>query len=89
MHARKDAHRHVSRIIADKHFIDFENCAELAIQCFCRDVSEIQINLVLGVDAFAFETDLEDLARGNVARNQVAVSRILLFKKIETFLLGN
>ena len=43
---------------------------------------EIEIDLVLTADAIAFEADLEDLARGDVARNEVAVGRIFLFEEV-------
>src|SRR3982750_3258033 len=34
MHARKDAHRYMTRIVAYKHFVDFENRAQLSIETF-------------------------------------------------------
>ena len=45
---------------------------------------QIQINLIFAADAEAFETNLENLARGNIARDEIAVSRIFFFKKIPT-----
>ena len=89
MHAGKDPHRHVTRIVADEHFVDFEDRAELAIQGFGRDVGQVEIDLVLAADAFALDANLEDFARRDVARDEVAVRRILLFEKIKTLLLGN
>ena len=50
---------------------------------------EIEINLILTGDAVAFETNLKYLARCDVARNEVAVGRILFLEKIPTLALGN
>src|SRR4051812_26074654 len=69
MYAGKDSHRHVARVVADKHLVDFENRAELLVQSLRRDVRQIQVDLILAVDAHAFETDLENLARRDVARD--------------------
>src|SRR5690349_607183 len=73
MDTREDAHRHVSRIRTDEHFIDLEDRAELACECLSRNVGQIEIYLVLAADAVAFETYLEDLASGDIPRNEIAV----------------
>ena len=86
MHAREDTHRHMPRIVADEHLVDLENRAELSVQCLSRDVSQVEINLVLAADAVAIETDLKDFARRNVARHKIAVRRIFLFKKVASAL---
>ena len=50
---------------------------------------QIEINLIFAADAVAFETNLEDLARRNVARNEIAVSRIFFFEEIPAFVVRN
>src|ERR1051325_845351 len=89
MNAGKDAHRHVSRIVAHKHPIDLENRAQLPIQNFSRNMRQIEIDLVLSADAKAVEAHLKDLARGDVARHEVAVSRIPLFEEVPAFVPRN
>ena len=37
----------------------------------------------------AFETDLKDLSRRDIARNEIAVRRIFFFEKIPALVLGN
>ncbi len=89
MDTGKDSHRHVVRIIADKHFVDFENCAELAIECFFGNVGHVQEDLVLATNAETIDAYLKDLARRDVAGNKVAVTRILLFEEVPTLGLWN
>src|ERR1044072_7391615 len=89
MNARENAHRHMTWIIADKHLVDFKNRAELAIEGLGGNVRQIEINLVLTADAHAVNAHLKDLARRDVARNEIAVSLILFFKEIQTFTFGN
>src|SRR2546421_3043921 len=89
MHARKNSHRHVAWVVADEHLVDFEDRAELAIQSLGRNMRQIEIDLILAIDAIAVQADLEDFARGDVARHEVAVSRIFLFQKIPTLALWN
>src|SRR5205823_14722263 len=62
---------------------------ELAVERLGRDVSQIEKNLILAADAVAIKTNLKDFARGNVARHEVAVCRILLFEKVPTLALWN
>src|SRR6185369_5993016 len=89
MDAGEDAHRHVTRIVTDKHLVNFENRAEFSIERFGRNVRQIEINLIQPADAHAVETHLEDLARRDVTRNEIAVSRILLFEEVQPLLFGN
>ena len=50
---------------------------------------QIKVDLVLAADTVALETDLKDLTRGNIARNQIAVCRILFFEKVPTLTIWN
>src|SRR5437870_7579710 len=81
MNSGENPHGHMARIIADEHFVDFQNRPELFVERLCRNVSQIEINLVLAIGAKAIETHLKDLARGNIAGDQIAVSRIFLLEK--------
>ena len=89
MDAGEDAHRHVTRIVAHKHFVNLQDRPELLIERLCRNMGQIEEDLILAIHAHAVETDLEDFTCGNVARHQVAVGGILLFEKIPAFLFGN
>src|SRR5216683_1342074 len=57
MHAGKDAHRHVPRIVAHEHFVDLQNRPEFLIECFRGNVRQIEIDLVLAVCAKPVEAD--------------------------------
>src|SRR2546423_11788642 len=87
MHAREDTHRHMTRIVADEHLINFENRTEFPIQHLSRDVRQIEINLILTAHPLALDADLEYLSGGNITRNEITVGRILLFEKIPTLVL--
>src|SRR5206468_7888542 len=89
MYDGKDPHRHITRIVTDEHLVNLQDSAELLIECFSGNVSKIQIDLVLAVYSVTVETNLKDLTRGDVARYEVAVSRILLFQKIPSLRFGN
>ena len=79
----------MARIIADEHFVDFQNRPEFLVERLSRNVRQVEINLVLAISAEAIETHLKDFARGNIARDQIAVSRIFLLEKIPALFLGN
>ena len=87
--AGEDTHRDVARVVADEHLVDFENRAELAVESLGRDVRQIEVDLVVAVDAEAVEADLENLARRDVARDEVAVGRVLLFEEVPALGLGD
>src|SRR6188474_2845172 len=76
----------MSRIIAHKHFVDFKDSAKFSIQGLGGNVRQIEIDLVVSADPFALDADLENLTGGDVARNQISVSRKLLFEKIPAFI---
>jgi len=61
------------RIVAHKHLVDFENRAELAVECGGVDVRQVEIDLILAADAHPIETDLKDFACCDVARDEIAV----------------
>ena len=89
MHAGKDAHRHLARIVANEHFIDFQNRAELLIERLSGYVREIEIDLVLAIHSEAIETDLKNLAGGDVPRHQIPVRRIFFFEEIKALFFRN
>src|SRR5262245_38292991 len=89
MYTRKNPHRHMTRVVANKHLVDLENRAELPIENICGDVGQVKVNLIATADTHSIETDLEDLARCDIARHQVAVRWILLFEKIKTLVVWN
>src|SRR5438132_9616636 len=88
VHTGKDAHWHVTWIIADEHLVDFQDRAKLFIERLRRDVRQIEIDLVLAIDAHAGETNLKDFSRGDVTGNQIAIGGIFLFEEIPTLVLG-
>ncbi len=50
---------------------------------------QIKIDLILARDAVALKTDLEYLARRDVARNEIAIRRIFFLEEIPTLVFGN
>src|SRR5215813_15611562 len=89
MHAGEDSHGNVPRIIAYKHFIYFEDCAELAIQNICGNVRHIQVHLVLAADTHPFETDLEYFSGSDVTRDEVSIGWILFFEEVPALAFRN
>src|SRR5690348_1344976 len=83
MDAGEDTHRHVTRIVADKHLIDFEYRAEFAVQNFRGNVRQVEIDLVLAADAHTVDADLEYLARGDVAWYEVAIAGYFSSRKYQ------
>src|SRR6185436_9696014 len=69
VHTRKDAHRHVTRIVANKHLVNLQYRAELPLENFSGNVRQIEINLVLTTDTHALDAHLEDLTRRDIARH--------------------
>src|SRR6266705_3489231 len=49
MNSGENPHGHMARIIADEHFIDFQDRAQLFVERLCRDVGQIEIDLVLAI----------------------------------------
>src|SRR6266404_4321588 len=79
----------MARIVADEHLVNLENGAEFAIECFRRNMRQVEIYLVFTAYTVAVNAHLKDLSRGNVARNKVAISRILFFEEVPPLVLGN
>src|SRR5688572_6812006 len=85
MHAREYSHRHVTWIVTDEHLVDLEDRTEFSRKCFCGDMRQVEIYLILTGDTMTFETDLEDLAGRDIPWNKIAVCRIFLFEEVPTF----
>ena len=79
----------MARVVADEHLVDFQNRAQFTVEGFRRNVRQIKIDLILAAYPLAFQTDLENFSRGNVARDQIAVGRVLVFEKIPAFFFGD
>src|SRR3954468_22917142 len=82
MNAGEYSHWHMPRIVTDKHLIDLEDGAQPLSKCFGRNMCKLEINLVFTADAFAFQTNLKDLTRCDVTRNEVSIRRIFVFEEI-------
>src|SRR5260370_8760487 len=96
VHGREDAHRIEVRVFADEPLVDLEHAGELLAKQLARQMRHVEIDLVLVlaalgvVDASLFvEAPLEELAARNVARDEIAVRRILLFEEVVARVLGN
>ncbi len=50
---------------------------------------QIEINLILTANAHALDAHLKDLACGDIARYEIAVSRIFFFEEVPAFVLRN
>src|ERR1044071_4320128 len=79
----------MARIVTDEHLVDFQNRAELSIESFGGNVRQIEIDLVLTADTHAINAHLKNRARGNIARNEITVRRILLLEEIQALVFGN
>src|SRR5437870_13918711 len=89
VHTWKDAHWHVTWIIADEHLVDFQDRTELFIERLRRDVCQIEVDLALAVDAHAGQTNLKDFSCRDIAWDQIAIGGIFLFEEIPPLVLGN
>jgi hypothetical protein len=87
--AGEDLHRHLARVVADELLVDLKDAVEL-VQLGRREVRDVEVDHRLAVDAHVVGVDdLEDLARGDVARHQVAVLGIALFEEVPAVGLGD
>ena len=83
MDGREYLHRYFVRIIAHELLVDLDDAAELDVQFLRILVRQIEVHHVLAVNAeLLVDADVENFTRRDVARHQVAVSRIFLFKEI-------
>src|SRR5262245_8598773 len=91
MHGGENLHRRRARINALKFLVDVENATELAIKLMLRDMCQIEINtlpVLLNGQSFV-DTDIENLARRDIARHEVLVFRIALFEEVIALVFGN
>ncbi len=79
----------MARIVAHKHFVDFQDGAELFVQRLCWNMRQVKINLILAIDSHSGQTDLKDFAGGDVPCHQVAIGRIFLLEEIPTLAFRN
>src|SRR5207245_3102626 len=82
VHAGENLHRDLARILADELLVDLQDAAKLDVELPPGNVRQVQIYLPLPIHAVAVQADLEDLARLDVAGDEVAVGGILLFEEI-------
>src|SRR3954471_3397053 len=69
VHARKDLHRRLAGVVANKLLVDLEDSLELAVERGAVDVREIEIRGRLAIDAESVLVyDLVDGASGHIAR---------------------
>ena len=70
VHAGEDFHGHVARIVADKLLVNFQNAFEFAIKHLAIDVSQVEIDHRLAVNAEAVLIhNFENCTRSHVARH--------------------
>src|SRR5207248_2756311 len=89
MYTGENPHRHISRVVANKHLVYLENCSEPLGQNISGNVRQVEVNLVFSADTMTFDADLENLAGGYIARHEVAIGRIFFFEKIPPLGIGN
>ena len=87
MDAREYPHRNISRIITHEHLVDLKDRAQSFGQYVCRNVREIEINLILSGNAVTLQTDLEDLSRRDIAWDKIPVRRVFFFEEVPTLVL--
>ncbi len=76
VHGGKNLHGLFSRIDAEKLFVDFEDAFELAVQSFSRDMRDVEIDGGFALESQLFLIhDAMNRARGDVARDEIAVFR--------------
>ena len=74
VHAGKDLHGNFARVIADKLLINFQNAFQLAVENLGIDVSQVEVDHGLAINAeIVFEDDFENRARSDIAWHQVPV----------------
>ena len=83
VHAGKNLHRCVARIVAYELFVNFQNPFQFAVENLPVNVGEVEIDHRLAVNAeVVLEDDFEDGAGRHIARHQVAILRIPLFEEV-------
>ena len=90
MDGGEDLHRLVPRVDSLELLVDLHDAAELAIEDGGGNVRDVEVDGVLALDAHSHVLHhREDLARGDVARNQVSVPGIFLLEEMPALVLGN
>src|SRR5581483_9736360 len=83
MHARKDLHGHVARIIAHKFLVNLQNAFQLAVQRLTVNVRQVEIDNRLAINAkIVLVNNFVDSACRYITGDQIAVLGIPLFQKI-------
>src|SRR5262249_53439355 len=93
---REDAHRVVVRILPDELVVDLEHPGELLREHVLRQVGDVEVDLELVLPALRVEhaTVLvealeKELAARDVARDEVAVTGVLVLEEVVALLLRN
>ena len=90
MHARKNLHGCVARIVSHKLLVDLENAFQFAIEHLAIDVRQVEIDHRLAIDAqVVLVNHFKDRARSHIPRHQVAVLRIPLLQEVPALALRN
>ena len=96
VHGGEDAHRVLVRVLADELLVDLEDAGELLAEHLARQVRHVEVDLVLVLAALRVEDAaplvealLEELAAGDVARDEVAVAGVLLLEEVVAVALGD
>ena len=90
VHAGKNLHRSIARIVAHKLLVDFENAFELAVERRAIDVCQVEVDHGLAIDAeLVLIDDFVDGAGGDIPRHEIAILWIPLLQKIPAIRFGN
>ena len=82
VHAGKDLHRDLARVLAHELLVDLEDAPELDVELLPRNVRQVQVDLPFSADSVPHQADLEDLARRDVPGHEVPVRRVLLLQEV-------
>ena len=87
----EDLHRRLAWVDPLELLVNVENATQLLVEVSRGNVRDVEVDaqpILLDRQPFV-RADVENLARGNVARHQVAVFRIALFEEVIPLGLGN
>ena len=84
MHGGKDFHGMIARVDALEFLVNLQDPAQLAVQFATWNMRQIQVHALLArLNAQALvHADVENLARRNVSRHQIAVFRITFLQEV-------
>ena len=91
MDGGKNLHRRRAGIGALELLVDFQNAGQLPVQQVARQVGHVEIDahpVRLRAESL-LDADLENLSRGDVARQEVSIFRVALFEEIQPLALGD